>query len=98
MMEAGIRKEWLAKWWVKGWTSPAVAMRVVTVQSVAFRLYALDSAIMYEGSTKGGVNADAPAPPTGRKRGRPKSMPSAAPPKGARLFKGFHEVGCVMCL
>ncbi|CAN0362390.1 unnamed protein product, partial [Laminaria digitata] len=48
MMEAGIRKEWLAKWWNKSWASPSVAMRIVTVQSVAFRAYALDSAILYE--------------------------------------------------
>lgn len=93
MMEAGIRKEWLAKWWNKGWTSPAVAMRMVTVQSVAFRTFALDAAVLYEGSARGGTNVDAPPPPSGKKRGRPKSSPSAGPPKGARLFKGFHEVG-----
>lgn len=92
MMEAGIKKEWLAKWWGKGWASSAVAMRVVTVQSVAFRAYALDSAVLYEGSAKGGTNVDAPRPPSGKKRGRPKSSPSSGPPKGARLFKGFHEV------
>lgn len=95
MMDAGIRKEWLAKWWSKGWTSPAVAMRVVTVQSVAFRAYALDSAVLYEGSVRGGTNVDAPRPPSGKKRGRPKSSPSSGPPKGARLFKGFHEVWTV---
>lgn len=92
MMEAGIKKEWMTKWWIKGWTSPAVAMRIVTIQSVAFRAYALDSAILYEGSKGSGTNADAPAPPSGKKRGRPKSSPNAGPPKGARLFKGFHEV------
>ena len=92
MMEAGIRKEWLAKWWNKSWASPSVAMRIVTVQSVAFRAYALDSAILYEGSSRGGTNVDAPPPPSGKKRGRPKSTPSSGPPKGARLFKGFHEV------
>ena len=96
MMESGIRKEWLAKWWVKGWSSPAVAMRVVTLQSVSFRAYVLDSAILYEGSTRGGTNVDAPAPPIGKKRGRPKSTLSAGPPKGARLFKGFHEARLCM--
>ncbi|CAM9777765.1 unnamed protein product [Scytosiphon promiscuus] len=97
MMEAGIKKEWLAKWWTKGWSSPAVAMRIVTVQSVAFRSYALDSAVLYEGSAKGGTNRHAPPPPSGKKRGRPKSSPSSGPPKGARLFKGFHEVTCSKC-
>lgn len=97
MMEAGIKKEWLAKWWGKGWASPAVAMRVVTVQSVAFRAYALDSAVLYEGSVRGGTNVDAPRPPSGKKRGRPKSSPSSGPPKGARLFKGFHEVQYGRC-
>lgn len=94
MMEAGVKKEWLAKWWNKGWGSPAVAMRVVTLQSVAFRAYALDAAVLYEGSTRGGTNVDAPRAPSGKKRGRPKSSPSSGPPKGARLFKGLHEV-CV---
>ncbi|CAN0069998.1 unnamed protein product, partial [Hapterophycus canaliculatus] len=80
MMEAGIKKDWLAKWWTKGWSSPAVAMRVMTVQSVAFRSYALDSAVLYEGSAKGGTNRNAPPPPSGKKRGRPKSSPSSGPP------------------
>lgn len=40
LMEAGISKKWLTKWWNRGWASPAVAMRVVTVQ-VGGRRYAV---------------------------------------------------------
>ena len=43
-----------------------------------------------------GANVDAPAPPIGKKRGRPKSTLSAVPPQGARHFKGFHEVRLCM--
>ncbi|CAM9862505.1 unnamed protein product, partial [Phaeothamnion confervicola] len=49
LMESNVESGWLARWWNQAWQSPAVAMRLVTTQAVAFRIYAFDSALSYEG-------------------------------------------------
>ncbi|CAM9722615.1 unnamed protein product [Discosporangium mesarthrocarpum] len=104
VLEDSIKREWLAPWWTSNWASPAVAMRVTTVQAVSFRLYALDSAILYEGATNG-THEDAPLALT-RQRGRPKKnvtlgqgAESSAYPAGgpARLWKGHHADTCAIC-
>jgi hypothetical protein len=82
MLESVIGEKWLAKWWQAKWASPSVAMRLCTLQGVAYRAYALDAAIQYDGAGRAGSS-------DGRGR-RGKGATST-------LFRGAHMDNCEMC-
>lgn len=84
ILEDTMKTEYLRNdWWY--WSSPSAAAKISTLSALALRLYALDSAILYEKHLANEEATEASKPECWSEKAAPQNSKSGSPPTQKQL-------------